>query len=61
MTIWMVRANNMRGFFDEAQKAANCIQCGECVPKCPQNIPISDWMPVIEDVLSNGQPYQKIP
>jgi hypothetical protein len=27
--------------------------------KCPQHIPISDWMPVIEDVLGNGQPYQK--
>lgn len=43
--------------FSEGEKAKNCIQCGECLPKCPQNIPISDWMPVIEDVLSNDQPF----
>jgi predicted aldo/keto reductase-like oxidoreductase len=43
------------------QKAINCIQCDECLPKCPQNIPISEWMPVIEDVLGNDQPYQTKP
>jgi uncharacterized protein len=46
---------------EEDQKAINCIQCDDCIPKCPQNIPISDWMPVIEDVLGNNQPYQKTP
>ena len=46
-------------FFDDAEKAGNCIQCEECVPKCPQNIPISDWMPVIEDVLGSDHPFQK--
>jgi len=46
-------------FFEVDQKAGNCIQCEECLPKCPQSIEISDWMPVIEDVLSNNQPYQK--
>ena len=48
-------------FFDMEQKAMQCIQCEECVPKCPQNIPISDWMPVIEEVLGNGKPYQRQP
>ncbi len=43
--------------FAEEEKAKNCIQCGECLPKCPQNIPISDWMPIIEDVLANDKPY----
>jgi predicted aldo/keto reductase-like oxidoreductase len=43
---------------EAGQKAANCIQCGECLPKCPQSIPISDWMPVIDEVLENNQPYQ---
>jgi predicted aldo/keto reductase-like oxidoreductase len=43
--------------FAEDEKAKNCIQCGECLPKCPQNIPISDWMPIIEDVLANDQPF----
>ena len=46
-------------FMPEGQRAKNCIQCGVCMEKCPQHIQISDWMPVIEDVLSNGKPYQK--
>jgi predicted aldo/keto reductase-like oxidoreductase len=40
------------------QKAAQCIQCEECLPKCPQDIEISSWMPVIDEVFSKGQPYQ---
>ena len=46
-------------FFEDEKKAKNCIQCEECLSKCPQSIPISDWMPVIEGVLGNNQPYQK--
>jgi len=45
--------------FDTDEKADQCIQCEECVPKCPQNILISEWMPVIDSVLENNQPYQK--
>ena len=45
-------------FMDEDKRASQCIQCGECLSKCPQGIPISDWMPVIADVLEKGQPYQ---
>jgi predicted aldo/keto reductase-like oxidoreductase len=50
--------NQYSMFMNEDQRAKNCIECGECLSKCPQGIPISDWMPVIEDVLGNGQPYQ---
>jgi len=42
---------------DDAEKAGNCIQCEECLPKCPQQLPISEWMPVIEDVLVYNHPY----
>jgi len=48
-------------FMEDVQKAANCIQCGECLPKCPQSLPISDWMPVIDGVLTKAQPYQREP
>lgn len=41
------------------QKASACIQCDECLSKCPQHIEISSWMPVIDEVLGNAQPYQK--
>ena len=53
-----IRGQYKNNIADE-EKAVNCIQCGECLPKCPQNIPISDWMPVIEDVMSQGKPYVK--
>lgn len=32
--------------------AEGCIECGECEPKCPQDIPISEWMPKIDAELS---------
>jgi len=44
-------------WISEAGRASQCIQCQECEPKCPQHIHISDWMPVIEEVLGLGRPY----
>jgi hypothetical protein len=32
-------------------RAASCIDCGECEQQCPQSIPISDWMPYLQDVM----------
>ncbi|MEE8400062.1 MAG: 4Fe-4S dicluster domain-containing protein, partial [Desulfobacterales bacterium] len=32
-----------------------CIECGECLEKCPQNIPISDRMQDISDELSKEE------
>jgi uncharacterized protein len=46
--------NNLLG---EAERAAQCIQCDECLDKCPQHIQISDWMPVIEEVLGKNQDF----
>jgi predicted aldo/keto reductase-like oxidoreductase len=40
-------------------QASACIQCLECEEKCPQSIPISDWMPVVQQVLGEGKPYVK--
>ena len=44
-------------FVPDDEKAANCIQCDECLSKCPQDIPISTWMPVVEAALGQNQPY----
>jgi uncharacterized protein len=41
----------------ENERASACIQCGDCETKCPQNIPISEWMPRVQAVLENDQPY----
>lgn len=41
----------------EAERASACIQCRICEEKCPQAIPISQWMPLVHAVLGEGQPY----
>ncbi len=42
---------------DQKAGADACLQCYECEYECPQNIPISEWMPVIHQVLGEGMPY----
>ncbi len=44
-------------WINDAAKAVQCIQCQECESKCPQKIVISEWMPVVEEVLGLGRPY----
>lgn len=39
------------------ERADKCIACQDCEQKCPQNIRISEWMPVIDSVLGEGRPY----
>ena len=34
-------------------KAEFCIQCGECEPKCPQNIPIIEQLEEVARVLGS--------
>ena len=36
------------------QKAAACVSCRECEEKCPQSIPISEWMVHIHEILGEG-------
>jgi predicted aldo/keto reductase-like oxidoreductase len=44
-------------WIDEEKRASACIQCRECEEKCPQSILISEWMPIVHQVLGEGQPY----
>jgi len=37
--------------------ASECMQCGECEDKCPQQLGVSGWMHRIHQVLGEGQPY----
>ncbi len=32
-------------------RADMCVSCQECEDKCPQHIPISNWMPIVHDAL----------
>lgn len=38
----------------EEQRASACIACRECEEKCPQSIPISEWMVHIHEILGEG-------
>ena len=38
------------------QRADNCVECGECLEKCPQNIEIPDWLKKAHEAL-----YQEMP
>ena len=44
-------------FIDEEARASACVDCDECEEKCPQMIPISDWMVHVHEVLGEGAPY----
>lgn len=41
----------------DAEKASACIQCRVCEEKCPQSIPISEWMLVVHEVLGEGKDF----
>jgi predicted aldo/keto reductase-like oxidoreductase len=41
----------------EDARASACLQCLDCEELCPQDIPISEWMPRVHQVLGEGQPY----
>jgi hypothetical protein len=42
----------------ERQLASACVACRVCEDKCPQGIPISEWMPVVHEVLGEDQDYE---
>ena len=59
--MWM--SHTLYNKLDSSGRATSCIDCGECEEKCPQVIPISDWMPYLHKVLSEKEKYdgRKIP
>ena len=48
-------------WLSEDKRASACIQCRECEEKCPQSIPISEWMPSVHEVLGEGKAYAECP
>jgi len=41
-------------FIPESARASACIACHECEDKCPQKIPISEWMPKVHALLGGA-------
>ncbi len=51
------KARESYQWIEEEKRANACIQCRECEEKCPQAIPISEWMPIVHRVLAEGAAY----
>jgi predicted aldo/keto reductase-like oxidoreductase len=49
-----------RGEVDANPQAGACLQCQECEPKCPQGIPISEWMPLVHAVLGEARSFDEV-
>lgn len=44
---WNLCKNLYNGHFRESERADACIACKVCEEQCPQQIPISEWMPKV--------------
>ena len=42
-------------YLNQSERSDNCISCGECEDKCPQQIQISSWMPKVTEMLAPGK------
>ena len=51
------KARESYQWIEEEKRTNACIQCRECEEKCPQAIPISEWMPIVHRVLAEGAAY----
>ena len=54
-------ANARRAYtrIPEEARASACIQCRQCEELCPQSIEISEWMPLIHEVLGEGREFEE--
>jgi predicted aldo/keto reductase-like oxidoreductase len=43
------------GRIEEEQRADQCIECGDCLDACPQEIPIPDWLKKVHEQLGPRQ------
>jgi hypothetical protein len=41
-----------QAFVTESARAGQCLTCHDCEDRCPQKIPISDWMPKVHELLT---------
>jgi predicted aldo/keto reductase-like oxidoreductase len=41
-------------FIPETARAGVCVACRDCEERCPQKIPISEWMPTVHALLGEA-------
>jgi len=49
------RASQFYGWIDEKNRGDACVECGECLEKCPQGIEIPEWMKKVHEALGLPQ------
>jgi predicted aldo/keto reductase-like oxidoreductase len=53
---WAGKVENwVQHWYDEMGDTSNCIQCGECLDKCPQNIDIPTELEDVRQVFEEGK------
>ena len=45
------RSRQFYSWLDEKTRADKCIECGECLEKCPQKIGIPEWLKKADELL----------
>ena len=48
-------ARSSYAWLDEEQRANLCLECEECLEKCPQQIEIPDWLSKAHELLRGGE------
>ncbi|MBC7218185.1 MAG: aldo/keto reductase [Candidatus Caldatribacterium sp.] len=43
------------GFLKESERPGNCTECGLCEERCPQHIPIREWLQRVKGFFENGR------
>lgn len=43
------------GFVEKAHDAGRCVRCGLCEGKCPQHLPIRDWLSTVHNAGQSGK------
>ena len=50
--------SDYKNWLPQPERASECTACLSCEALCPQSIPVSRWMPVVQRVLGEGKPYE---
>jgi len=45
-------------WIEEEKRAQSCIECGECLEKCPQGIEIPEWLKTVHAALCEEEAVQ---